>query len=223
MAIIEPLRKDIDNPNKIKRHSFAVRLWHWLNVLVITGSLLTVLLNSTLFDVRDNTSYVQKQLQESGAVVTAEQAKNVAHGLEDKVWDIHIYFGYALAALLLFRLIAEIFQPRQQRLIERLKNAYQTYRKHTKQSTLALHDLTVKSLYLIFYLLLITMSMTGLSLTFAKELGIAKAIKHNIKEVHGFCIYLILAFILVHIVGVLLAERKENKGIVSDMINGGEV
>lgn len=222
MAIIEPLRKDIDNPNKVKRHSLAVRLWHWLNLLVITGSLLTVLLNSTLFDVRDNTNYVQQQLQESGASVTAEQAKNVAHGLEDKVWDIHIYFGYALAALLLFRLIAEFFQPGQQQLKYRLKNAYQTYRKHSRQSTLALHDLTVKSLYLIFYLLLAIMSLTGLAMAFQDKLGIDKATNHSIKEFHGFCMYLILAFIVVHLIGVVLAERKENKGIVSDMINGGE-
>jgi cytochrome b len=33
--------------------------------------------------------------------------------------------------------------------------------------------------------------------------------------------YLILAFIVVHLAGVFLAERKNGKGIVSDMINGG--
>jgi cytochrome b len=34
--------------------------------------------------------------------------------------------------------------------------------------------------------------------------------------------YLILAFIAVHLAGVYLAERKDGKGIVSDMINGGK-
>jgi len=34
--------------------------------------------------------------------------------------------------------------------------------------------------------------------------------------------YLILGFIVLHLVGIFLAERKkEGKGIVSDMINGG--
>jgi cytochrome b len=33
--------------------------------------------------------------------------------------------------------------------------------------------------------------------------------------------YLVLAFIAVHLLGVFLAERNESKGIVSDMINGG--
>lgn len=223
MATIEPLRKDIEHPGEIKKHSGSVRLWHWLNLLIITGSLLTVLLNSTLFDVKDNASYVQQQLQESGVSVTTGQAKNVAHGLEDKVWAIHIYFGYALAALFLFRLIAESFQPGRQRFFARLKEAWQIYRKHVKKSTSALHDLTVKSLYLFFYLLLAIMIVTGLSMAFDHELGISNATSHNIKEFHGFCMYLMLIFIAVHIIGVVLAERKESKGIVSDMINGGKV
>lgn len=223
MSTIEPLRADIDQPGEIKKHSRPIRLWHWLNLMVITGSLLTVLLNSTLFDVKSNTSYVQQQLQESGVAVTARQAKSVAHGLEDKVWDLHIYVGYALASLLLFRLIAELFQPGRQRFFFGLKAAYQTYRRHTKNSGLALHDLTVKSLYLIFYLLLAIMAITGLSITFDQELGIGKATSHSIKDFHGFCMYLILIFIVIHIIGVLLAERKESKGIVSDMINGGKV
>lgn len=50
----------------------------------------------------------------------------------------------------------------------------------------------------------------------------ATATEGIIKSFHGFCMYLILIFIVVHIAGVLLAERKESKGIVSDMINGGK-
>jgi len=129
MAIIEPLRKDIDRPTEVKKHSAPVRLWHWLNLLIITGSLL---------------------------------------------------------------------------------------------SNLALHDMTAKGLYLIFYILLIITALTGLSMTFDQELGMSKVTSHSIKDFHGFCMYLILTFIVVHIVGVLLAERKESKGIVSDMINGGK-
>ncbi|SDJ01600.1 Cytochrome b [Pedobacter sp. ok626] len=223
MAIIEPLRTDIDHPGEIKKHSGVVRLWHWLNLLIIIGSLLTVLLNSTLFDVKHNSSYVQQQLQTSGVSVTAQQAKSVAHGLEDKVWDIHIYFGYALVALFLFRLIAEFFQPGRQRFFSKLKDAYRDYRARSQRSTPALHDLTVKSLYLIFYILLAIMALTGLFMAFDEELGINKATSHSIKDFHGFCMYLILIFIAVHIVGVLLAERKEGKGIVSDMINGGNI
>jgi Ni,Fe-hydrogenase I cytochrome b subunit len=65
------------------------------------------------------------------------------------------------------------------------------------------------------------MAVTGLFLAFENLLAPFKAIRHSVKEVHGFCMYLIIAFILVHLAGVFLAERKDDKGIVSDMINGG--
>ena len=65
------------------------------------------------------------------------------------------------------------------------------------------------------------MVLTGLSLAFGRELGIPRNVSHSIKEVHGFCMYLVIAYIIVHIVGVILAERKRSSGIVSDMINGG--
>ncbi|MGY0036469.1 cytochrome b/b6 domain-containing protein [Pedobacter sp. NJ-S-72] len=151
MAIIEPLRKDIINPAELKKHSRSLRLWHWLNLLVITGSLLTVLLNSTLFEVKSNTSFLQQQ---SGTSITTEQAKNIAHGIEDQIWSIHIYFGYALAALFLFRLLSIFSLSGRHGFFTNLKSAYQAYRKHSKQSNAALHEFTVKSLYLLFYLLL---------------------------------------------------------------------
>ncbi|MDB5119630.1 MAG: cytochrome b/b6 protein [Sphingobacteriales bacterium] len=37
---------------------------------------------------------------------------------------------------------------------------------------------------------------------------------------YGFCRYLILAFIVLHIGGVFIGERTDKKGIVSNMING---
>jgi cytochrome b len=46
---------------------------------------------------------------------------------------------------------------------------------------------------------------------------------HFIKEIHGFTMYLIIGFIIVHIAGVVTGERKYHKGIVSDMINGGQL
>ena len=64
------------------------------------------------------------------------------------------------------------------------------------------------------------MVVTGLCLAFEDDVSFLKSI-HAFRQIHSFTMYLILAFITVHIVGVLLAERKDSKGIVSDMINGG--
>ena len=223
MALIEPSRKEIINPNQIKKHSASLRFWHWTNALIICGSLLTVLLNSTLFDVRDNAAYIQKQLKDSGAAVNEEQARNVAHGLEDKVWSLHIYFGYALVALLLFRLISEFISTDKHKFLGKLKLTYATYKNISRKDNTVRHELVVKLLYLTFYIRITVMAITGLCLAFDDVPGIGKSLSHSIKEVHGFCMYLVLAFILVHVIGVLLAERKDSKGIVSDMIHGGEI
>src|ERR1700761_3161600 len=124
MAVIEPKRKDIEHPESTKKYSAALRFWHWLNAIVITGSLLTVLLNSTLLKGRKNAAFIKNKLHEAGATVTDEQARSVAHELTDKVWALHTYFGYGLAALVLFRIILEFFQLADQKMIRKIRIAY---------------------------------------------------------------------------------------------------
>ena len=221
MAIIEPTRKDIQNSPAIKKYSSSLRLWHWVNAIVISGSLLTVLLNATLLKSRNDSPVIKSALQNAGAVVTDKQVNSAAHDLSDKVWDIHVYFGYGLAALLVFRLVLEFFQLADQKFIRKLKFAYADYFKIKKQRETALHEFSVKLIYSTFYLLLVIMVVTGLFLAFEDFFAPYKAIRSSVKGVHNFCMYLILAFIVVHLAGVFLAERKDSKGIVSDMINGG--
>jgi Ni/Fe-hydrogenase 1 B-type cytochrome subunit len=223
MTVIEPSRKDVQHPGQFKKYSASLRLWHWANLLVISGSLITVLINSTITDRQPVTEIVKTELQKSGVSVNDEQAGSVAHALGDSVWSVHIYFGYALAALLLFRLLLEFFQIADQKFIRQIKSAYTQFQAIKKNRETVSHELTVKAIYALFYLLMIIMALTGLFLAFEDALAPFKSIRHSVKEVHGFCMYLILAFIVVHIVGVFLAERKDDgKGIISDMINGGK-
>jgi len=221
MAAIEPVRRDINRPNKIKKYSSPLRLWHWINTIIISGSLITVLINSTVLDEGSNAGFLKDQLQKAGAQVTNEQTRPVAGALADSVWSVHIYFGYCLAALLLFRLVLEFFQLADQTLLTKIKTAYKDYFVIKKQRKLARHEFVVKLTYAAFYLLLLIMVVTGLTLAFKAQLHIPRATARTVKDVHGFCMYLVLAFIVVHLAGVFLAERKESPGIVSDMINGG--
>jgi cytochrome b len=63
------------------------------------------------------------------------------------------------------------------------------------------------------------MAVTGLCMAFEDDVPALKI--HALREIHSFCMYLIIAFIIIHIAGVFLAETKDSRGIVSDMINGG--
>jgi len=220
MAIIEPVRRETEPPYEIKKNSASIRFWHWANTIVIAGSLITVLINSTITNQGKTSALVKDQLQTVNINVSTNQARSVAHALSDKVWDIHIYFGYCLAALLLFRLLLEFFQVADQKFIRRLKSAYSQFNTIKKDREAKMHELSVKIIYGAFYIVLIIMVLTGLCLTF-ESIAFLKPFRHRLRNIHGFGMYVILAFIIVHLVGVFLAERRGSKGIVSDMINGG--
>lgn len=85
----------------MQKHSVIIRLWHWLTFLIISGSMITVLINSTLTNQRKNIVMVQEQLKSKDVVVTDDQTFAVTREYEDKFWGIHKLFGYSLAFLLL--------------------------------------------------------------------------------------------------------------------------
>ncbi|WP_420712330.1 cytochrome b/b6 domain-containing protein [Pedobacter sp. SL55] len=65
------------------------------------------------------------------------------------------------------------------------------------------------------------MAISGLSIKFHEQLSISDTVAHSVKEMHELVMYLILSFIIIHIVGVVIAEKSNQPGIVSDIINGG--
>ena len=203
-----------------QKYSLGIRLWHWLNALVITGSLLTVLVNSTILKPWTNAGFIASKLNEKGLKISANQAKPVAFALADKVWEVHIWFGYALTALLLIRIFLEYFELADKKLLRKIKAARKTFKQRQNQYSSARNDMLIKTAYALFYVMLIIMVITGLALAFSDQVAILKKI-HLLRDIHGFTMYLILAFIAVHIVGVIIGERRQHKGIVSDMINGG--
>jgi cytochrome b561 len=205
-----------------KRYSSGLRLWHWLSAIAIAGSLLTVLINSTVLSGSTSVSTIKSSLASNHVTISDDQARSVAHDLRDNVWSWHTWIGFALVALLLFRLIVEITQPSGQKLIKRIINAWQRYDMIRQDSISPKHEFWVKTSYALFYILLFITAMTGLDLAFEDDFKYLRKF-HFLKEVHAFNMYLILLFIIVHLGGVFLAERrKTDKGIVSDMINGGE-
>lgn len=203
-----------------QKHSAALRIWHWLTFLVISGSIITVLINSTILSPRANVKMVQEQLSKQGVSVTGEQAFAVSHEYEDRMWNVHKYFGIGLAFLFLARIVIEFAQPEEHRIRNRFKKASKAYREKGPDSADHLHYLRVKQTYLVFFVLLFLMVVTGLSMVFGRDLGISRDVQHTIKEIHSFIQYFIYGFIFVHLGGVILAENGKFRGVISGMIHG---
>ncbi|MDP2334958.1 MAG: cytochrome b/b6 domain-containing protein [Bacteroidota bacterium] len=204
----------------LQSHSVQLRIWHWLTFLFLTGSIVTVLFNSTILSQRDNVKLVQDQLQSKVVTVTDDQAFAVSREYEDKMWGVHKLFGYGLAFLLLTRVIIEISQPEEEKLRNRLKKIILMSKQDDPNKAGYRHYLLVKRSYMLFFILLFGMALTGLGLAFGRELGLSRGIHGGLKNIHEIVQYLMYAFVVIHLAGVILAENGRIKGLVSGMIHG---
>src|ERR1700722_660840 len=122
---------DGTEPSFREKHSRSIRIWHWSTFVIIMGSLFTVLLAKTMLNTRSNIPIVQQVLKQNNITVTSDKARAVSHEFNDKAWEWHTWLGYFLAALFLFRIIFEFFQPKEQKVIPVLKNAFKYLRQPT--------------------------------------------------------------------------------------------
>ncbi|MCX6076853.1 MAG: cytochrome b/b6 domain-containing protein [Campylobacterales bacterium] len=186
------------------KYSLGFRLWHWLNAVVIVALLGTVFLRKTFLSWKTNAELLMSKLHEMGIEITAGQAKILAQAIRDNMWQWHIVFGYVLAFLVLYRIYL-FFNDKSE------KEAF---------SSLTLHKKGVRTLYYVFYVTLIFMSVSGLVIHFYELLNLTKEMAHNIAEMHESVFNFIMVFVLIHIAGIIIAENRDEKGLVSTMIHG---
>jgi Ni/Fe-hydrogenase 1 B-type cytochrome subunit len=202
-------------------YSASIRIWHWLVGLLFVASITMVLLASTVFTMSGNTPMVQEQVQQKGGTVTPQQAKAVAHEYSDKLWMLHKYIGFGLCFLLLCRMFIEAGHSTEKRLGTKIKNALRLQVAGGWAAQDRKHYLWVKWGYVFFYLCFLLMALSGLGLAF-EDLPFLRN-NHDIFEgTHSFVQWLVYAYILAHIAGVIRSDMTDNKGLVSRMINGGK-
>jgi cytochrome b561 len=184
------------------------RIWHWVHAVVVLGLLGTVFLRKTFLSWRTNSELLIQKLSEINLDVTADQAKVLAKAIRAPMWEWHIILGYALAALLVWRMILFF--------TESGKYSYQNFKEET------FYKKMVKLGYIGIYGVLVFMAVSGLMIHFHEALGLAKDTADDIKEIHELVFNAVLIFVPLHIIGVFIAENQDEKGILSDMVNGGE-
>lgn len=195
----------------------SLRIWHWLNAFAISGLLLTVLLRKTLLSWRENSAVISKKLEAAGHTIAPELAKEIAVTIRNPLWDIHIYLGYLLGALLLGRILIILFVEKKcllKAVLQSLKSGA-IFKVNTR------HYYMVKALYALFYIMTLLMVVTGFLLVFKESLSLEKSVNSFFKEIHEISMWFFVAFVGAHITGVVAAEQGEDAGLVSDMISGG--
>ena len=189
------------------KYTLQFRIWHWLNATVILGLITTVLLRWTFFSKHTNADILTQKLLSFDITISSEQGVLLAKAIRAQMWEWHIYLGYALAALVIFRVYL-YFKDSSQKI---------------PFKDLDMHHKGVKVSYYLLYTILSVMVISGLFIYFYKELGISKNFAHDVKEMHELLYYYIAIFVPLHIAGVFMADAKDENGLVSSMIHGKEV
>jgi len=191
----------------MKKWRLDFRIWHWVHATVILGLLGTVFLRKSFLSWRTNSELLTQKLSEIDLSITEAQAKVLAKAIRAPMWEWHILLGYALAALVVWRIILFFTESGKQN--------YQNLSSET------LHKKMVKLGYIGIYAIILFMSISGLTIHFYEELGLVKDTAHDIKDIHELVFNAILIFVPLHVIGVIIAENRDEKDIISDMINGG--
>ena len=200
-----------------KDYRAPLRLWHWANTTLISLQLMTILFQKVI--VKAKTAV--PELQASGKEVSVPQARELAHIISERIWAWHIYFGWALVALWVFRLGLQLTGPSELRFSARLLEVLRRYRlAPPAEKGKAGKILFAKTTYALFYLFITIMVATGLILIFHNDVALFDQLEHTAEEVHNVTMYLIIGFIALHVVGVVWAENKEDHGLISRMVGG---
>ncbi len=188
---------------KIKNYSAVYRIIHWSIAICMVLLLITIFLRLTWMNKNNVAEIIQNYLNTTDQSLTQDQLIVLAKKIRQPMWDWHLYLGYVLTGLFSIRfllpLIGEMkFQnPFKKELI--LKEKFQNF------------------IYLIFYGCVVISLSTGLLIIFGPA-----TIKKSMEAIHVLSIYYLVAFIILHIGGVLLSEFTNQKGIVSKIISGNK-
>ncbi|RZK15415.1 MAG: hypothetical protein EOO56_22870, partial [Hymenobacter sp.] len=129
--------------------------------------------------------------------------------------------GLVLAAAWLGWTLLQALDPAGRRFGARLRAAAQRYRlAPPAEHADARHVLLAKLTYAAFYLFVTIMVITGLALTWADDVPWLHGIEHPVKQVHNVTMYGIIAYVLLHVVGVVWADIYDDHGLISRMVSG---
>ncbi|WP_262909106.1 cytochrome b/b6 domain-containing protein [Tenacibaculum piscium] len=185
------------------KYSKVYRIIHWTIAVSFMLLLITIFLRLTWMNKYNMAAIIKDYLSGTDQFLSEEQLIHLAKKIRQPMWNWHIYIGYVLVGLFSIRLILPTFGHMK------IQNPL--------DKTLSTKIKFQKWIYIIFYLCVIVSLVTGLII----ELG-PKEFKKSMEEIHVLSIYYLIAFIIIHLAGVLIAEFTDQKGIISSIVSGSK-
>lgn len=183
------------------KYSGIYRIFHWAIAITFLLLLITIFLRLTWMNKENMADVIQNYLNGTDQSLSRDQLIILSKQIRKPMWDWHIYMGYVLVGLFSLRFTLPFFGTMK------LQNPL--------VKNLSIKQKFQKWAYIVFYVCVVVSLVTGLII----ELG-PKDLKKPMEEIHILGIYYLIAFIAIHVGGVLIAEFTTDKGIISRIVRG---
>lgn len=200
----KPTFKNYSGDSRPASFTRAHRILHWLIAFTFVFIIVTVLLRMGWMNKDHMAALASVSLHGRRVSLSREDAIAVGRAIRKPMWDMHIYAGYILIALYGIRLV-----------IMRIEGPVF---KNPFSRKLSRKERFKSAIYLVFYICLGISLFTGAYINFiGKRYPGTYAV---MKAVHVQSLYYALAFIFLHVGGLILAELGPDQGIISRMVHG---
>ena len=188
---------------EITKYSKVYRIIHWAIAVSFLLLLITIFLRLTWMNKNNMAGIIKDYLSTTNQNLSQDQLITLAKKIRKPMWNWHIYMGYVLVGLFSIRFILPAFG------VMKFQNPF--------AKKLSIKMKFQKWTYIIFYICVIVSLTTGLMI----ELG-PKEFKDPMESIHVLSIYYLLAFIVIHLTGILIGEFTNQKGIISRIVSGSK-
>ena len=187
----------------ITNYSKTYRILHWAIGISFLLLLITIFLRLTWMNKFNMAAIIQDYLSGTDQELSQDQLIVLAKKIRQPMWNWHVYTGYVLTGLFSLRFILPFFgQMKFQNPFTKNLSKKEKFQKWT---------------YIIFYCCVVISLITGLIIEFG-----SKELKKPMEDIHKLGIYYLVGFVIIHIIGVLIAEFTNHKGIISRIISGSK-
>jgi cytochrome b561 len=186
-----------------KKYSTLFRIMHWSIALCMMFMLFTIFLRLNWMNKNHMAGIISAELANLDIQLGEEESVLIAKKIRKPMWEWHIWIGYVLIGLYVLRLILAAFK----KMIIMNPFAKNISSKERFQAWL----------YISFYLFMAMTLFTGFMVVNGPD-----NLHELMEDLHKPSLYYILAFVFIHISGILWSEFTNDKGIISRVIGGGK-